>query len=120
MPARRSLATKGVSVVDLSRHVEPALGGDLLAALGHEAARMRLHLQRDRKHLVRHRHFEIERGELGGGQPRDVLIPDVTAILAEMRGDVVGAGLDRELRRAQRDRDIALPAHCAASPRDRC
>ena len=59
-------------------------------------------VKRDRQHLRRHRHFEIERRERGGGQPRDVLVADVAPVLAQMRGDVVGAGLDGELRRAQR------------------
>ena len=63
---------------------------------------MRAVIKRDRQHLGGHRHFEIERRELGGGQPGDVVVADMTAVLAEMRGDVVGARLDRELRRAQR------------------
>ena len=31
-------------------------------------------------------------------QPRDVVVDDVAAILAQMRGDAVGAGRDRDLR----------------------
>ena len=37
-----------------------------------------------------------------GLEPRDVVVADVAAILAQMRGDAVGAGLDRDLRRAHR------------------
>ncbi len=63
-------------------------------------------LQRDRDHLVGRRHFEIERlGDLGL-QPRDVVVADVAAVLAQMRGDAVGAGRDRELGRAHR---IGMP-----------
>ena len=85
---------------DLARDIEAAFGGDLLPPLRHQARRMRARIKRDRQHLGRHRHFEIERRELGGGQPGDVLVADVTPVLAEMRGDVVGARLDGELRRA--------------------
>ena len=35
-------------------------------------------------------------------EPRDVVVADVAAILAQMRGDAVGAGRDRELGRAHR------------------
>ena len=41
-----------------------------------------------------------------GLQARDVVVADVAAILAQMRGDAVGAGLDRELGRAHR---IGMP-----------
>ena len=52
------------------------------------------------------RHFEIERlGDLRL-QPRDVVVADVAAILAQMRGDAVGAGLDRQLGGAHR---IGMP-----------
>ena len=35
-------------------------------------------------------------------QPFDIVIPDMATILAQMRGDVVGAGLDRDHGRPQR------------------
>ena len=102
MPARLSSATNGVSVPTWLGDVEAAFGGELLPPLGHEAAGMRARVKRDRQHLRRHRHFEIERRELGGGEPSDVVVADMAAVLAQMRGDVVGAGLDRELGGAQR------------------
>ena len=40
-------------------------------------------------------------------QPRDVVVDDVAAILAQMRGDAVGAGGDRDLGRLHR---IGMPA----------
>ena len=55
-----------------------------------------------RRHLVGRRHFEIERLVDLGFQPRDVVVADVAAVLAQMRGDAVGAGGDRELGRAHR------------------
>ncbi len=40
--------------------------------------------------------------EISGLQPRHVVVADVAAVLAQMRGDAVGAGLDRNQGRAQR------------------
>ena len=106
MPASLSFATAGASCVVLPGDIEAALGGALLAPLRHEAGGVRPGLDRDRHHLVGRRHFEIERlGDLGL-QPRDVVVADVAAVLAQMRGDAVGAGLDRELGRAHR---IGMP-----------
>jgi hypothetical protein len=62
---------------------------------------MRARRQRDLEHLARDRHFEIERREIGCGESGDVFIADVAAILAKMRGDVVGAGLHGEFCGAQ-------------------
>ena len=51
---------------------------------------------------VGRRHLEIQRlGDLGL-QPRHVLVADMAAVLAQMRGDAVGAGLDRDQRGAHR------------------
>ena len=99
MPAPTQLARPPARAARAARDVEPALGGALLAALRHQAGGMRPRLDRDRDHLVGRRHFEVERlGDLRL-EARDVVVADVPAILAQMRGDAVGAGLDRELRR---------------------
>ena len=90
----------------LARGIEAAFGGALGAALGHQAGGMRPRPHRDLDHLRRRRHFEIERLVDLGLEPRDVVVADVAAILAQMRGDAVGAGLDRELGRAHR---IGMP-----------
>jgi len=45
----------------LADHVEAALGGELFAALGHEAHRMRFGRQRDPQHVFSGRHLEIQR-----------------------------------------------------------
>ncbi len=102
MPAPRSLRDAGASCSRCAGDVEAAFGGALLAPLRHQAGGMRPRLDRDRDHLVGRRHFEVERlGDLGL-QARDVVVADMPAILAQMRGDAVGAGLDRELRRLHR------------------
>ena len=51
----------------------------------------------DADHLRRRRHFEIER--LGDAflEADDIVVDDVAAVLAQMRGDAVGAGGDGDL-----------------------
>ena len=63
---------------------------------------MRLGLERDAEHFLGRRHFEIERLVDLGLEPRDVVVADMAAVLAQMRGDAVGAGRDRKLGRAHR------------------
>ena len=72
------------------------------AALGHEAGSVRPGLDRDRHHLVGRRHLEIQRFLDLGLEPRDVVVADVAAILAQMRGDAIRAGRDGEVRRPHR------------------
>ena len=104
----------------LAGDVEAALGGALLAPLRHQAGRVRRGLDRDRHHLVGRRHFEIERlGDLGL-EARDVVVADVPAVLAQMRGDAVGAGRDRDLAPRAPDRGGVRRARCGWWRRDRC
>ena len=91
-----------LQVIVLADRVEAALGGPLLALLGHDAGGMRAMAQRDRHHLLGRRHLEIERQVDRVHQAGDVVVDDVAAILAQVRGDAVGAGLGRELGGAQR------------------
>ena len=63
---------------------------------------MRLGGECDRDHLVGRRHFEIQRLANGSLQPLHVVVADVAAIFAQMRGDPVGAGGNGEQGRAQR------------------
>ena len=95
--------------VVLADHVEAALGGEFLAPLGHQAHRMRLGRKRDPQHLLGRRHLEIQRLGDFRLEPRHVVVADVAAILAQMRGDAVGAGLDRGKRRAHRIGIAAAP-----------
>ena len=62
---------------------------------------------RDLDHFRGRSHFEIERLSDTGLEPRDVVVADVPAILAQMRRDAVGAGLDRQHRGADR---IGMPS----------
>jgi hypothetical protein len=89
-----------------ARHVEAAFGGALLASLRHQAGGVRAEPQRDRRHLVGRRHLEIERLCETLHQARHVVVPDMAAVLAQMRRDAVGARRYRDLGRAQR---IGMP-----------
>ena len=73
--------------------VEPAFGGDLLAAFGNESDLMGSKTTGQREHLVGAGHLEVEHGANAGCQPLDVGVLNVPSILAEVRGDAVGAGL---------------------------
>ena len=94
-------------VVLAAHDIEAAFGGALLALLGNEAAGMRQVAKRNRQHLVGGGHLEIERPGQLALEPGDVGIRDVPAILAQVRGDAVGAGFDGQMRGAQR---IGMPA----------
>ena len=96
-----------LQVIVLARGVETALGRPLLALLRHDAGRMRLVLQRDADHLGRGGHLEIERDLELAHQPVDVGVDDVPAILAQVRGDAVGAGCGGDQGRAQRIGELA-------------
>jgi len=93
----------------LADHVQPALGGEFLAPLGHQAAGVRPSGKRDPQHLVGGGHLEIERLVDLGLQPRHVLVADVPTILAQMGRDAIGARPDRQLRPAHRVRIAAAP-----------
>ncbi len=77
--------------------IEAALGGPLLALLGHEAGGVRAQPSGQADHLRGRRHLEVERHEDLAPQPLDVLVADVATILAKMRRDAVGAGQHREM-----------------------
>ena len=114
----------------LPRHVEAAFGGAFGAFFRHQAGRMRPRRKRDAQHFLGCRHFEIERlGDLGL-EAGDVVIGDVAAILAQVRGDAVGAGRDRGLGRANGirqtpaarvpDRGDVIHVHAETDRIDRC
>ena len=102
MPACFERVHHGRELLALPDRIEPAFGGALGAPLRHQADRVRMRLERDGEHLFGRRHFEIERLVDLGFQPRDIVVADMAAVLAQMRGDAVGAGSDRELGRAHR------------------
>jgi len=89
-------------VIMLARRVEAAFGGALLALLRHQAAGMRLVPQSDFEHLRGRRHFQVERQIDLAAEPADILVGDMAAILAQVRGDAVGARLRRQPRGTDR------------------
>ncbi len=89
-------------MIVLPRGVEPAFGGALLALFGDDAGGVRLMAKRDGEHLLGRRHFEVQRQVDLGHQPVDVIVGDVAAVFAKVRGDAVGAGLGRHDRGANR------------------
>src|SRR5262249_14998288 len=78
---------------------EAAFGRALFAPLGDETGRVRAGVDGDADHLLGCRHFEIERLGDVRLQACNIVVADVSAGLAQMRGDAVGAGFDRNLRR---------------------
>ena len=109
------LADDPVQMSLLADDVEAAFGRALLAPLRHEAAGIGDMAQRDLEHLRRRRHLEVQRPRQLGLETGDVGIRDVAPVLAQMRRNAVGAGLDREMRGAQ---GIGMTA--AASIADGC
>ena len=61
MPASFEPRDEGRQRVVLADHVEPALGGEFLAPLGHQAHRVRLGRERNPQHVLGRRHLEIQR-----------------------------------------------------------
>src|SRR5215475_13884226 len=100
MPAPTSFAITGASVL-CCPDIEPTFGGELRPPLGHETDGVRLRLERDRDHLVGRCHLEVERLCNLRLQAGHILVADVAAVLAQMRGDAVGSGRDRYLRGPQ-------------------
>ena len=88
---------KMAQMVLAAHHVEPAFGGFLLALLRHQAAGMRHMAQRDGEHLVGGRHLQVERPGQLALQAGDVGIGDMAPVLAQMRRNAVGAGLDGQM-----------------------
>jgi hypothetical protein len=105
----------------LAAHVEAALGGALLAALGHEvmtSGRTRSAIAIISGVAAISRLRRVRHG--GARRRRHVVVADVAAILAQVRGDPVGAGGLAELRREDRIRVPGRRARCARWRRDRC
>jgi hypothetical protein len=84
---------------DLAGGVKPPLGGAFRAPLGHQTGRMRPGFQCDPKHLIRCGHFQVERCGDVGLEPCDILVVDMTAILAQVRRNAIGTGHHRQVGR---------------------
>ena len=74
------------------RHIEATFGGDLLAPLGNERHLMWAQSYGDGEHFVGAGHLEVEHRCNRSCEPLDVHVLDVSPILAQVRGDPVGAG----------------------------
>ena len=106
------LGTDRRQLIVLAGGVEPAFGGALGALFRHQADRVRRGLERDLEHFLGRRHFEIERLVDLGLQPRHVVVADVAAVLAQMRGDAVGSRPRWRAWPRAPDRDGARRARC--------
>ena len=89
--------------------VESPFGRDLLASLGNQRHLVRPETRRDREHLVRARHLEIEDGCNARCELFDVSVLNVPSILAQMRRDSVGAGTLAKQGRRYRIRFVSAP-----------
>ena len=72
---------RGERVV-LAGHIEAAFGRAFFAPLGHETGRVRTSVDGDAHHLLGCRHFEIERLCDVRLEACDIVVADVSAILA--------------------------------------
>src|SRR5262249_26158280 len=72
--------------------VEPALGGPLLAPLGHEGHDVGPEAPRDAHHVRGRGHLEVQDRPHRLPQELEVAVLQVPAILAEVTGDAVRAG----------------------------
>ena len=102
MPLARELGDERLQVLKPVDHVQTAFGGAFGPLFRHEAARVRTKLKRNVEHGLGRRHLEIERLADRRLEAAHVVVVNVSAVLAQMRGDAVGAGVDRHERRADR------------------
>ena len=102
MPARSSSATKGLSArkpATTSRPPSVVRSVRFSGTRQQACGRMR---KRDVEHLLGRRHLEVERLGDRRLEAAHVVVADMAAILAQVRGDAVGPRLDGEQRRADR------------------
>ena len=83
---------RGAQPLRVARDVQPALSRHFFAALRHQGHLVRAQPFGDAEHLIGARHLEVERGTNDGEQGVEVGVLDMTAVLAQVRGDAVGAG----------------------------
>ena len=88
------VAARGRHVARVRGHVEPALGRELCAPLGHEAAVRRPHARTAMSSIASVTAISrFMRVCSSGAKHRDVALLDVPAILAQVHRDAVRAGL---------------------------
>ena len=89
-------------MIVLAGCVEPTFGRALLAPLGDDAGGVGPVAKSDLEHLLGRCHLEVQRQVDLGHQPVDVLVGDVPPVLAQVRGDAVGAGAGGDVCGAHR------------------
>jgi len=89
--------------------VDAALGGDLGPPFGNDTGGVRLDPAGDRRHFGGCGHLEIHRQGDGIAQPRDIVVANMPAVLAQMHGNAVSAGLRRDGGSHQRIGMAAAP-----------
>jgi len=76
----------------IASHIQAALGRDLFTPLRHERDLVRAQPTRDPDHFRSARHLEVQDRTDCSLQPLYVVVLDVSAVFAKVRGDTVGAG----------------------------
>ena len=102
MPAAANWPTAAAQRLALAGGIETAFGGALGPPFRNDAGGVRPKLAGDADHFRRRRHFEIERLCDALLEADDIVVENMTAVLAQMRGDAVGAGGDGDLGRLDR------------------
>src|SRR2546423_6774570 len=97
----------GCGTSHVVRQIKAALGGDLLAFLGHERRLMRFELHGEAQHLLGARHLEVQHRAHFACETPDVVVLDVAAIFAKMRGDSIRSGVLADARGRYRIRFVA-------------
>ena len=92
MPAAARASTLDARALPRPAASRPPSVVSSLAPLGHEANGVRRDGGGDLHHGAGRRHLEVERYGQQLLQPAHVLVADMAAILAQMRGDAVRAG----------------------------
>jgi hypothetical protein len=83
---------RGAQSLWIARDIETPFGRDLLASFRNERHLVRPESGGDRDHLARAGHLEVQHRPNCCRQALHVVILDVTAILAQVRGDAIGPG----------------------------
>ncbi len=84
----------GIShLVQLTGHVQTALGGHLGALLRHQTDEVGLDAAGDADHLFGHRHLQVHSGLDSLAQDLHITVGDMAAIFSQMHGNAIGPGL---------------------------
>src|ERR1700704_1334113 len=89
--------------------VEAAFGRALAAFFRDETTGMRPRVEGNRNHVIGCRHLEIQRFQNLPFQPRHVLVADMAPVLAQMRGNAIGASFYGKVCRTHRIGEDAAP-----------